>query len=179
MAWRTRFLKAEASNSSPSWISIARRMFPSRLALNRRVESLNEAPLAKVSFTLSLYDSPVQMMPSCDHTGVPIHFHSSTTSGSSSAMSLRILLSVAPRQSPSSVILCVMSSVADRAGPASCFFICASYCFYAVSESFRKYLLATCLPIPATLGPFSFTGALCPKPFTPHPFPCFSKCWGG
>jgi hypothetical protein len=34
----------------------------------------------------------VQMMPSCDHTGVPglfgfTHFHSSTTSGSASLMS--------------------------------------------------------------------------------------------
>src|SRR6266487_1874378 len=43
------------------------------------------------------------MMPSCDHTGVPgffsfTHFHSSTTSGSACWMSLRILLSVSPRQ---------------------------------------------------------------------------------
>src|SRR5258708_23134978 len=50
------------------------------------------------------------MMPSCDQIGVPIHFHSSTTSGSASLMSLRILLRVFPRQSPSSAILFEMSS---------------------------------------------------------------------
>src|ERR1700731_1701558 len=53
------------------------------------------------------------MMPPCDQTGVPIHFHSSTTSGSASLMSLRILLRVSPRQSPSSAILFEMSSEAD------------------------------------------------------------------
>ena len=58
------------------------------------------------------------MMPSCDQTGVPglvglTHFHSSTTSGSASLMSLRILLRVSPRQSPSSAILFEMSSDAD------------------------------------------------------------------
>src|SRR5436309_10299293 len=55
------------------------------------------------------------MMPSCDQIGVPIHFHSSTTSGSASLMSLRILLRVSPRQSPSSAILFEMSS--DAAWP--------------------------------------------------------------
>src|SRR3989440_5018345 len=58
-------------------------------------------------------DSPVQMMPSRDQIGVPIHFHSSTTSGSASLMSLRILPRVSPRQSPSSAILFEMSSDAD------------------------------------------------------------------
>src|SRR5450759_3249811 len=53
------------------------------------------------------------MMPWCDQTGVPIHFHSSTASGSASLMSLRILLRVSPRQSPSSAILFEMSSDAD------------------------------------------------------------------
>src|ERR1035437_1022157 len=58
------------------------------------------------------------MIPSCDQTGVPgvedlIHFNSSTTSGSASLMSLRILLRVSPRQSPSSAILCEISSDAD------------------------------------------------------------------
>src|SRR2546429_9768318 len=59
------------------------------------------------------------MMPSCDQTGVPglvglTHFHSSTTSGSASLMSVRILLRVSPRQSPSSAIRFEMSSDADR-----------------------------------------------------------------
>src|SRR6202030_1152195 len=58
------------------------------------------------------------MMPPCDQTGVPglvglTHFHSSITSGSAFLMSLRILLRVSPRQSPSSAILFEMSSDAD------------------------------------------------------------------
>src|SRR5918996_1910375 len=58
------------------------------------------------------------MMPSCDHTGVPglvglTHFHSSTTSGSASLISFRILLRVLPRQSSSSTMLFEMSSDAD------------------------------------------------------------------
>src|SRR5437868_15441201 len=53
------------------------------------------------------------MMPSWDQTGVPIHFHSSTTSGSASLMSLRILRRVSPRQSPSSASLFEISSDAD------------------------------------------------------------------
>src|SRR5262245_23064395 len=57
-------------------------------------------------------------MPLCDQTGVPglvglTHFHSSTTSGSASFISLRIRLRVSPRQSPSSAILFEMSSEAD------------------------------------------------------------------
>src|SRR6185436_8535459 len=116
-------LKAGASTVSPSWMSIARRVFPSRLELKRRAGSLSDAPLAKVSFTTFLLDSPVQRMPSCDQTGVPIHFHSSTTSGSASLMSLRILARVAPRQSPSSAILFEMSADAPlgfRILPPSC-----------------------------------------------------------
>src|SRR4029079_10922259 len=70
-AWRTSALKADAFTSSPSWMSIARRVFPSRLELKRWAGAFRDAPLAKVSFTTCLYDSPVQMMPSCDHTGVP------------------------------------------------------------------------------------------------------------
>src|SRR3984893_2420040 len=109
-AWRTSALKADSSTSSPSWMSIARRTFPSRLELKRRAGSLRDAPLAKVSFTTLQEDPPVQIMPSCDQTGVPIHFHSSTTSGSAFLMSLRILLRVSPRQSPSSAILFEISS---------------------------------------------------------------------
>src|SRR5436853_293123 len=93
-AWRTSALNADSSTSSPSWMSIARRTLPSRLELKRRAGSFRDAPLANVSFTTLLYDSPVQMMPSCDQTGVPgfvglTHFHSSTTAASASLMSLR------------------------------------------------------------------------------------------
>src|SRR5262249_55214522 len=77
IAARMSALNAFASTFSPSWMSIARRTFPSRLALKSLAGSFNEAPLAKVNFTLDLYDSPVQMIPSCAHTGMPIHFHSS------------------------------------------------------------------------------------------------------
>src|ERR1700736_2324036 len=69
------------------------------------------------------------MMPSCDQTGVPIHFHSSMTSGSASLMSLRILLSVSPRQSPSSTILFEMSSEADWPWLAPDFFMFSSWKF--------------------------------------------------
>src|ERR1700726_4307524 len=67
------------------------------------------------------------MMPSCDQIGVPIHFHSSTTSGSASLMSLRILLRVSPRQSPSSAILFEMSSDADWPWLAPDFFMFSSW----------------------------------------------------
>ena len=42
------------STDCPSWISIARRVLPSRLALKRRVGSCSDVPLAKVGFILSL-----------------------------------------------------------------------------------------------------------------------------
>src|SRR5262245_24471704 len=68
------------------------------------------------------------MIPPCDHTGTPglvalAHFHSSTTSGAACLMSLRIRLSVSPRQSPSSAIRFEMRSVADWVGFALDFFM--------------------------------------------------------
>src|SRR5262249_3026380 len=79
-AARMSAFSALSSILSPSWISIARLVLPSRLALKRPEGSSNEAPLAKVIFTTFLYVSPVQIIPACDHTGTPLHFHSSTTS---------------------------------------------------------------------------------------------------
>src|SRR5437588_10299119 len=73
------------------------------------------------------------MIPSCDQIGVPIHFHSSTTSGSASLISLRILPRVSPRQSPSSAILFEMSSDADWPWLAPDFFMFSSW-------KFQKYL---------------------------------------
>src|SRR4029077_5062299 len=70
------------------------------------------------------------MMPSCDQIGVPIHFHSSTTSGSASLMSLRILLRVFPRQSPSSAILFEMSTDADWPWLVPGFFMFTSWCCF-------------------------------------------------
>src|ERR1700688_1629532 len=69
------------------------------------------------------------MMPSWDQTGVPIHFHSSTTSGSAALMSLRILLRISPRQSPSSAILFEISSDADWPWLAPGFFMFSSWKF--------------------------------------------------
>src|SRR5262245_3337454 len=115
-------------------MSIARLAPPSRLELKSLAGSLNAAPLAKVSFTVDLYDSPVQMMPSWDHTGTPaiafdgfLHFTSSTTFGSASLISLRILLKVAPRQSPRSAILSSTASEADAPSAEPDFFMVSSY----------------------------------------------------
>src|SRR5215207_95349 len=83
---------------------MARRVLPSRLELKSPDGSSSEAPLANVSFTALLYDSPVQMIPSCDQTGT-FHFHSSRTSGSACRMSARTCESVLPLQSSSSSIL--------------------------------------------------------------------------
>src|SRR3954454_12676176 len=92
-AARTRVFNASSSILSPSRKSMARLVFPSRLELKRPEGSSRDAPLAKVIFTTFLYVSPVQMIPSCDHAGVPglvafAHFHSSTTSGSASLTTL-------------------------------------------------------------------------------------------
>src|SRR5258708_2149979 len=88
---------------------MARLVLPSRLELKRPEGSSNEATFAKVIFTTVLYVSPVQMIPACDHTGTPRHFHSSTTSGSACLMRSRTRASVSPRQSPSSLILASIS----------------------------------------------------------------------
>src|SRR5215203_839751 len=96
-------------------MSSARRTLPSRLELNSRFGSFNDAPLANVSLMLFLYDSPVQMRPSSDHTGM-FHFHSSTTPGTESRISFRTLARALPRQSPSSVIRFEINSVADEPG---------------------------------------------------------------
>src|SRR3954447_7724941 len=72
------------------------------------------------------------MPPSCDQTGVPpdegfSHFHSSTTSGSASWMSARTLVSVSPRQSPSSLILLLIFSEATAVSASGVAAMCESY----------------------------------------------------
>ena len=109
-------LKAASSTLSPSWMSMARRTFPSRLELNRPEGSFNAAPLANVILTTFLYVSPVQTMPPWDQTGVHIHFHSSRISGSASCTISRTFASVFPRQSPSSLILASMIAEAGSIG---------------------------------------------------------------
>src|SRR5687768_11272201 len=96
-------------------MSMARLTLPSRLELNSFEGSFRDAPLKNVSLTIDLYDSPVQMPPSCDQTGVPIHFHSSRTSGSASLMRARSLATVSPLQSPNSAIFALISL--EAAGP--------------------------------------------------------------
>lgn len=53
-AARMSALNAPESTASPSWMSIARLAFPSRLELKSLAGSINEAPLAKVNFTIDL-----------------------------------------------------------------------------------------------------------------------------
>src|SRR5262249_15577074 len=108
-AARIRAFNASSSIFPPSWKSMARLVLPSRLELKRPDGSSSAAPLEKVIFTTFLYVSPVQINPSCDHTGTPLHFHSSTPSGSASLTKARIRLPILPRQSPSSLILASIS----------------------------------------------------------------------
>src|SRR5205823_420337 len=92
---------------------MARLVLPSRLELKRPDGSSSAAPWEKVIFTTFLYVSPVQINPSCDQTGTPLHFHSSTTSGSACLINVRSRESVLPRQSPSSLILSSISRDGD------------------------------------------------------------------
>src|SRR3989454_2568594 len=120
-AARMRSFKAASSILSPSWMSMARLTFPSRLELNRPAGFFNAAPFANVILTAFLYVSPVQTMPPWDQTGVPgdvglAHFHSSTISGSALCTMSRTFASIFPRQSPSSLIFSSMNAEADSTG---------------------------------------------------------------
>src|SRR5437016_5979451 len=99
-----RFFRARSLILSPSEKSIARHTLPPKPALKSLSGSGRLAPWEKVSFTLSLWALPTAIIPSRDHTGLPIHFHSSIISRSASRMVLRTLASVLPRQSVSSAI---------------------------------------------------------------------------
>src|SRR5215471_19757032 len=114
-AARMRSFKAASSTLSPSWMSMARLTFPSRLELNRPEGSFNAAPLGNVILTTFLYVSPVQTMPLWDQTEVP-HFHSSTISGSALCMMSRTFARVFPRQSPSCLIFSSMNADAGSTG---------------------------------------------------------------
>src|SRR5258706_6338036 len=83
---------------------MARHALPPRPALKSLSGSGRLAPWAKVSFTLPLWALATAIIPSRDHTGLPIHFHSSIISRSASSMLLRMLANVLPRQSVSSAI---------------------------------------------------------------------------
>src|SRR6476646_6515694 len=99
-------LNAAASTLSPSLMSIALRVLPSRLELKRRDGSGMLAPRANVSFTAFLYISPVLTIPLCDQTGTPaiafegfFHFRSSIIPGTASRISARMRASASSRQS--------------------------------------------------------------------------------
>src|SRR5688572_8084733 len=110
----TSALNAAASTFSPSRMSIALRVLPSRLELKSRDGSGILAPRANVSFTAFVYASPVQTIPWCDQTGPP-HFHSSVISGSASRISARMRPKASPRQPSSSLIRWSMSREAGFA----------------------------------------------------------------
>src|SRR5258708_19415614 len=103
-----RSFKAASSTLSPSWMSMARLTFPSRLELKRPEGSFNEAPLANVILTTLLYVSPVQTIPPWDQTGVPgdfalAHFHSSRLSGPPPWIIPRPLPTTSPPHPPHSL----------------------------------------------------------------------------
>src|SRR5579864_4681745 len=134
-----RSFKAASSTLSPSCMSMARLAFPSRLELNRPEGSFNVAPLGNVILTTFLYVSPVQTMPPWDQMGVPIHFHSSTISGSASRMISRTFASVFPRQSPSSLIFSLINAEASIEAEAD--FIAATLFIFS-SNSRTQYRCA-------------------------------------
>src|SRR5687768_7929775 len=75
------------------------------------------------------------MIPPCDQTGVPRHFHSSTTSGSADRISARSRASISPLQSPSSSILASISAEGDSAFFDGLFFMGASWLGFLVLRS--------------------------------------------
>src|ERR1700678_3323326 len=99
-----RFFRARSLTLSPSRKSIARHTLPSRPALKSLSGSGRLAPWEKVSFTFPLWALATAIIPSRDHTGLPIHFHSSVISRSAARMLLRTLAKVLPRQSVSFAI---------------------------------------------------------------------------
>src|SRR3989442_8061101 len=73
-AARMSAFRAGASISSRSWMSMARRAFPSRLELKRREGAFRGAPFEKVIFTTFLYVLPGQTLPLLDPTRGPPPF---------------------------------------------------------------------------------------------------------
>src|ERR1700722_2155469 len=118
-AARISAFRASSFTFSPSRKSIARLKFPSRLELKRPAGSSRNAPLANVIFTTLLCVSPVQIIPSCDHTGTPagfegfFHLHSSPPPGSACLITARSRASISPRQSSRSSIRASTSAEPD------------------------------------------------------------------
>src|SRR5205809_2922500 len=96
------------------------------------------------------------MIPACDHTGTPLHFHSSTTSGSACLMRIRTRASVSPRQSPSSLILASISREGESP-PCPSFeplflFFMVVVAFFMISRWPLRSLLSDGASPPAPLG---------------------------
>src|SRR5687768_6064091 len=80
------------------------------------------------------------MIPAWDQTGTPLHFHSSTTSGSACLTRSRTRASVSPRQSPSSLIRASISSAGEFPPFASFEPLVASFMVVLRSHSFAGQL---------------------------------------
>jgi hypothetical protein len=93
------FFSPLAFTGSPWKILMARHWLPPSSALNAPSTSRSFAPWMKVTFTMLLKALQMQRMPLWLHVGVPIHFHSSVTSGTVARMMRRISAIVCPRQS--------------------------------------------------------------------------------
>src|SRR4051812_10203111 len=86
-------------------------------------------------------------MPPWDQMGVPIHFHSSTISGSAWCTILRTFASIFPRQSPRSLILWSISADASSAGTG--LFISSSRPYLAVVRKRRQKKIGVQALVPA------------------------------
>lgn len=104
-ASRTRAFKAPSGTFTPSRKSMARTLLLSRRALKSCFGSSTWAPFGNVNRTAFLSISPMQTMPSSDHTGTPsglegfFHFTSSARSGPAPRTTARSRANVSPRQS--------------------------------------------------------------------------------
>jgi hypothetical protein len=111
---------AASFTMSPSRKSTARTVALSSRVLNTCFGSFNSAPFGNVSRTALLSASPMQMLPSRDHTGTPIgrdgffHFTSSTMDASVLRITARSRASVVLRQSPGASMMTSMAR--DAAG---------------------------------------------------------------
>src|SRR5215831_3631934 len=97
------------------------------------------------------------MMPACSHTGTPLHFHSSTTSGSACFMRVRTRASISPRQSLSSLILASISCAGEA--PPFPSFAPLFLCFMVVVAFFMAVVPRTYLALADLRGLAAFAAA--------------------
>ncbi len=102
---------------SPSWMSMARLTFPLRLELKRPEGPPTQLPWQMSSSRRSCTSLPCRRRRRGRRRESPIHFHSSTISGSVLWMTSRTFASVFPRESPSSLIFASMNAEADSTQP--------------------------------------------------------------